>query len=81
MNDGNKLPRNDFARITRHEKGQADCLSFPLVRHKEYCRIPQAGVLRQKYGFAVLTNRNSNSDHGTKNKTPPGSSKVLFGAP
>ena len=32
MNDGNGLPRNDFARITRHEKGQAICLSFFVVR-------------------------------------------------
>ena len=65
MNDGNKLPRNDFARITRHEKGQAVCLPFFVARHKEYCRFPQAGVLRQEYGYAVLTNQNSNSDHGT----------------
>ena len=36
MNDGNGLPRNDFARITRHEKGQAICLSFFVVRHKEF---------------------------------------------
>ena len=39
-----------------------------LVHHKKYCRIPQAGVLRQEYGYAVLTNRNSNSYHGTKIK-------------
>ena len=28
MNDSNGLPRNDFARITRHEKGQAICHAF-----------------------------------------------------
>ena len=61
--------------FVRREK--KDCKSLGPMG---ICRFPQAGVLRQEYGFAVLTNRGRIHERLQKNdgcKT----AFVIFGTP